>query len=80
MVKIARFSKTGTCCGQKNHFFSLDECVVVKIIRFSMAYMFLDQNHKFKHGWNVLTISVSAWRVCVMVKIASFSLTGICCG
>jgi hypothetical protein len=45
------------------------ECVMVKIIRFSMSRMCHDQN-RLQHGWNGLwsKSSVSAWLECVLSK------------
>jgi hypothetical protein len=56
------------------------ECVMIKIISFSMNGMRCGQNYHFQHAWNVLwsKLSVSASLDCVMVKIVSFSMPGMC--
>jgi hypothetical protein len=43
--------------------------------------VYYGQNHQFQHCWNVLMsiASVSAWLECDMVKIVSFSMSGMCC-
>jgi hypothetical protein len=37
------------------------KCVMVKIVRFSMAGMCNDQNRPFQHGWNVLCSGHQRW-------------------
>jgi hypothetical protein len=55
------------------------ERVVVIIDNFSMSGMSFSQNAKLHYVWYVLypKLSVSAWMGCVMVKILSFSMSGM---
>jgi hypothetical protein len=56
------------------------ECVMVKIVCFSMPGIWYDHNHQFQQVWNVslLKSSVSAWLEWFIVQIVNFSMAGIC--
>jgi hypothetical protein len=54
------------------------ECVVVKIVSFSMSGMLLGHNSQFQHVWYV-----SSFLACleyVFFKMVSFSMSEMCCG
>jgi hypothetical protein len=69
MVKMQVLSFSVMCCGQNyRNQLVFNECVVVIIIRASMAYMFHGQNHQFQYGCHDASL-----------KITDSRQAGMCC-